>query len=349
MTTVAIITDTHCGVRNNSPFFMEKQARFYRKVFWPIIDELGIQTIFHLGDYFDNVKSLSPLAIHEDRLSFVEPALSRNMNVHMIPGNHDVFHKHTNRVCSLQLMLGSLDGFHVWMAPTLIQIEDMMILMVPWITQDNRDACMQAIQEWKYDYCFGHFEVSGYKMYRGSRECQTGMNRSDFPDISKVRSGHFHEPNGIYLGAPVEYTWADHGCDRGFHVLDLDTLQFTFIRNPETIFREIVYSKDMDPDKVIDMDLTDKIVRLVSGDIKDPEHYEQIRQAIVNESPYELEIKAHHPSHLPVGPGDAGVDGPHESNIDMLRNRIHSGPDNYSGGLTLGIDEILKELEQSCG
>lgn len=36
MTTVAIITDTHCGVRNNSPFFMEKQARFYRKVFWPI-------------------------------------------------------------------------------------------------------------------------------------------------------------------------------------------------------------------------------------------------------------------------------------------------------------------------
>lgn len=346
---IAIITDTHCGVRNNSVYFMDQQEQFYKRVFWPVIDKLGIDTILHLGDYFDSVKSVSMLALHSNIRSFVNPAIERNMKVHMIPGNHDVALKHTNEVCSTEMILGHRPGFHVYNRPTLLGLDGLKVMMVPWITEDNQNISMNAISQDKhYDWCFGHFEVAGYKMYRNSGECRTGMTKKDFPDLSKVRSGHFHEPSEIYLGAPMEYTWSDARCDRGFSVLNTETNKISFARNMLTIFHEVIYSPDMDPSCIPTGTFRNKIVRLISGDVENKDHYDSVRARIEQDDPYELDIQAHHPVHLPLEFGSPGRDYEHETSVDLLKKRIDARAPNVTPNNKPYLDELMTELETIC-
>jgi hypothetical protein len=42
---VAILNDTHCGVRNSSDIFLNYQGAFYRDVFFPYLKEHGIKKI----------------------------------------------------------------------------------------------------------------------------------------------------------------------------------------------------------------------------------------------------------------------------------------------------------------
>ena len=46
---VAIINDTHCGIRNSSDIFIDNAEKFYSDVFFPYLLEHGIQHIVHLG------------------------------------------------------------------------------------------------------------------------------------------------------------------------------------------------------------------------------------------------------------------------------------------------------------
>jgi predicted phosphodiesterase len=56
---IAIINDTHCGMRNSSDIFIEYQDTFYTKVFFPYLKENNIKQIIHLGDYFDHRKYIN--------------------------------------------------------------------------------------------------------------------------------------------------------------------------------------------------------------------------------------------------------------------------------------------------
>jgi len=44
---VAILNDTHCGVRNSSDIFLNYQRRFYEEVFFPYLKEHDIKQILH--------------------------------------------------------------------------------------------------------------------------------------------------------------------------------------------------------------------------------------------------------------------------------------------------------------
>ena len=56
---IAILNDTHCGCRNSSDIFMQYQERFYGEVFFPYLLENDITQILHLGDYYDNRKTVN--------------------------------------------------------------------------------------------------------------------------------------------------------------------------------------------------------------------------------------------------------------------------------------------------
>ena len=47
---VAIITDTHFGARKGNQTFHDYFEQFYKEVFFPTLDEHGIDTVVHLGD-----------------------------------------------------------------------------------------------------------------------------------------------------------------------------------------------------------------------------------------------------------------------------------------------------------
>ena len=56
---VAIITDTHYGARKGSKHLHDYFELFYKNVFFPSLEEEGIDTIIHMGDVFDSRKSVS--------------------------------------------------------------------------------------------------------------------------------------------------------------------------------------------------------------------------------------------------------------------------------------------------
>ena len=52
---IAIITDTHFGGRRGSKAFHEFFGKFYDEVFFPTLEERGIEYCIHMGDAFDNL------------------------------------------------------------------------------------------------------------------------------------------------------------------------------------------------------------------------------------------------------------------------------------------------------
>ena len=46
---IAIINDTHCGIKNGSDVFLDNAESFYKNVFFPYLDEQNITSILHLG------------------------------------------------------------------------------------------------------------------------------------------------------------------------------------------------------------------------------------------------------------------------------------------------------------
>ena len=47
---IAILNDTHFGVRNDSEAFRNYQLKFYNEIFFPYIEKHNIKTLIHLGD-----------------------------------------------------------------------------------------------------------------------------------------------------------------------------------------------------------------------------------------------------------------------------------------------------------
>ena len=56
---IAILNDTHCGVKNGNDVFLNSAEEFYNKVFFPYLKENQIDTILHLGDYFEHRKFIN--------------------------------------------------------------------------------------------------------------------------------------------------------------------------------------------------------------------------------------------------------------------------------------------------
>ena len=103
---VAILNDTHCGVRNSSDIFLKYHERFYNEIFFPYLKEHNIKNILHLGDYYEHRKFVNFKALNANRKHFLEPMRDMGITMDIIPGNHDVYFKNTNELCSLKELLG---------------------------------------------------------------------------------------------------------------------------------------------------------------------------------------------------------------------------------------------------
>lgn len=259
---VAIITDTHWGARGNNIPMMDRFAQFYDDIFYPKIDELGVDTILHLGDLMHNRSNVNYLVAQQMVDSFLVPAKKRGMSVHVIAGNHDVFYRNTNRVNSLERLVGNnFEDVHIhFNEPVELKLDGCKIMLVPWLSKDNYSASMARMQSTSAQILMGHFEINGFEMTKGYL-CDHGLDAKLFHRFDSVYSGHFHHPssgaNITYLGAPYEMDWGDYGGRRGFHIFDTDTRKMEFIANPYKMFNIIQYSdEDMSMEDVANFDVT---------------------------------------------------------------------------------------------
>ena len=143
---IATINDTHFGARSDSLQFDNFFRRFYDEFFFPTLVEREIKTIMHLGDVFDRRKYINYNTLKSCKEYFFDKAASLDIDIHMIPGNHDTYFKNTNDVNSPELLLREYDNVKIYSSITELEFDSRKILFVPWICNENYEESMDKIK-----------------------------------------------------------------------------------------------------------------------------------------------------------------------------------------------------------
>ena len=251
MSTIAIITDSHFGVRSDTPAMYHTQQKFYEQGFFPALDAHGVTRMLHGGDYGDRRKYINFATARFIEHQYRAPLRSRGIREDVIIGNHDCFLRDSTEINSVEELYRHDDSLHIYTQPTELDVDGCGILLLPWICGNNREASMRAIATSSSAVVLGHLELSGFQMHRGMQN-REGLDPSMFDRFGIVMSGHYHHRSAKdpihYLGAPYAMTWADYRDPRGFHLFDTETYALTFIENPHTAFARLVYDDEEAPD-----------------------------------------------------------------------------------------------------
>ena len=258
---IALITDTHFGARNDSLPFNEYFYKFWEEIFFPYIDKRGIDTIIHLGDTMDRRKFVSYKIANDFRTRFIQPIVDRNIDTHILIGNHDTYYKNTNEVNSLAELVGD--------------------------KYDN-------IKFYEENICMGHLEINGFEMHKGHYS-EAGYPKEMFKKFDTVFSGHFHKKSDdgqiYYLGNTYQMTWSDDNCPKGFHIFDTIDKSLERIINPFTIFEKIYYDDtNTDYNKVDVSQYKDKFIKLVVVNKKDLYQFDRFTDRLLQEQTHEVKI-----------------------------------------------------------
>jgi len=296
-TKVAIITDQHFGARNDSIHFLDYYEKFYRDTFFTVLDENGIDTVLILGDTFDRRKYVNFYTLKRTREMFFDKLYAKGIQVHMLAGNHDTYFKNTNDVNSVDLLLQEYNNINVISKPTVINVKNTNICMIPWICTENHNDCIKIMSDTDADICMGHFEIAGFAMYRGMPS-QEGLSRELFRKFDFTFSGHYHHrssADGIhYLGNPYELTWQDYNDARGFHIFDLNTRDLTFIKNSNVMFHKIIYDDKVESiTEITNKDMskyTNTYVKVVVINKTNPYLFDKFMNNLYNVNPVDITI-----------------------------------------------------------
>ena len=299
---VALITDTHWSIRNDSKAFADYFSRFYQNVFFPYLKEHNIKTLIHLGDIFDKRKSVTFFAANRMKEDLIIPMNELGIEGHFIIGNHDVPYRNINKYNSMESLFHNTNyNLKYYSDPTEIEIDGTTILLIPWINTENYDTTMDLVETTKAQIMFGHLELQGFQMYLGTVNTE-GLNADVFKKFDIIGTGHFHhkstEKNVNYLGAPYEMTWGDFNDPRGFHIFDTDTRELTFIQNPYRMFHKIYYSdENKNLDEILDVSLDhikDCVVKVIIINKTNPMFFDQYMDRIEKIGVAELQVVEDH-------------------------------------------------------
>ncbi len=242
---IALLCDSHLGARGDSKIFLEHQAKFFTEQFFPYLQENKIDTVLHLGDIFDRRKYINFYTLKRSKEFLFDVLRDRDIQMHAILGNHDTFWTSSNDVNSVSLLLTEYDNIHVYETdPIELKFGSTKILMCPWLVKETTENAMQVIKKSTAHILCGHFDLKGFEMMRGIVS-EHGFDYKQFAHFEAVYSGHYHHQsqygNVKYLGAQYEMNWSDHACKKGFHVLDTETKELTFVENCNKIYHKLDY------------------------------------------------------------------------------------------------------------
>lgn len=240
---IAIFSDLHLGKHNNSKEWHQVAIDWCE---W-FINELHsqkIKDVIFCGDWHDN---RSEISVHTLDVSALLIDKFKDFNLHMVIGNHDIPYKHGTEVNSISIYKNR-PNIKIYTQLEYIEAYDRKLCLAPW------DSDMSTLQ--KCDALFGHLEIQTFKM-GPVRVCDKGWSASDLVSkCTRVYSGHFHirsekkysEGTITYIGNPFQMDFGDKYDTKGFYVLDLDTLDHTFIKNTISPEHHIIKLSQIDND-----------------------------------------------------------------------------------------------------
>ena len=323
---IALITDTHWGVRNDNVAFLDNSKRFLDEIFFPSIRDNGISTVIHLGDLVDRRKYININTARRMREDFLTPMREHALDVHIIAGNHDTYYKNTNEVNALRELTTSYDFKIYDKFPQEVEFDNTIILMTPWICDENRKLSFEKIRSTPSPILMGHLELAGFEMYRGSIVSH-GDDRNLFDKFDLVCSGHYHHRSSDgtihYLGNHGEFTWSDYDDPKGFHIFDTEKRDLTFIQNPFRIFDKFWYDDvtiGKEPEGYELSHWKNKIVKIIVTNKTNPYRFDRFIEQFEKMGVIDMQIVEDHFNHALED--DASIVDEAESTIDIFKHHI---------------------------
>jgi len=255
---IAIINDTHFGIRNDSALFLEKSLIYFENNFFPELKKRGITTIIHLGDFFDRRKYINFNTLKQVRKRFLEH-IESEYKFHIIIGNHDTYFKNTNEVNALKELFRGYTNIILHDEPKEVNFDDLSVSFIPWINDSNTQEYINYIKNTSSSILMGHLEIRGFEVISGV-DSPVGLDRSLFDKFEMVLSGHFHikqtQKNIHYLGTQYQLNFGDSGVIKGFHILDTETRELEFIENENRLFNIIRYDDSIISEEILESDFS---------------------------------------------------------------------------------------------
>lgn len=338
---IALVTDTHWGVRNDNLAFLDYFDKFYSGIFFSELDKRGITTVLHLGDIVDRRKYISYVTLRRLKEGFITPCLERNIDLHVIVGNHDVPYKNTNDINAMEELFDKA-GINYYSEPVDLEWG----AIVPWINNTNYADTMEFLNNTKNTVVFGHFEIAGCLMDRGNMN-EHGLKISDFKRFDRVMSGHFHHKsttgNIDYLGCPYELTWSDYQDPKGFHIYDTETRELEFVRNPYSMFNKVFYNDEgKTMEEVLDYDpsgYTGTFVKVVKHSTGNPYWFDKFMDKLIKAEPINVQVVDDH-LNLDID-DDEDLVNEAEDTLTILSKYIDQMPNNVP---KKKLDSLMKSL-----
>ena len=342
---IALITDTHWGVRNDSTHFLDYFQNFYENEFFPKLEKEGITTIVHLGDIVDRRKYINYVTLRRMKDVFIDECEKRGIDLHVIVGNHDVPFKDTNDFNSMNELFDNT-SVNYYSKPETIDFDGHEILLMPWINHQNYAHAIKTMDETTAQVMFGHLEIAGCLMNVGMPNPH-GMKVSDFDKFDLVCSGHFHTKSNTknieYLGCPYELTWVDFNDPKGFHIYDTETRVLEFIENPNTMFKKVFYSDDNKTvEEVLDFDFDaykGVYVKLIKQTVDNAYWFDLFMDKLYKADPIHIQIVEDH-LNLDLE-DDEDIINEAEDTVTIMSKYINNMPESIP---KVKLDHLMREL-----
>jgi DNA repair exonuclease SbcCD nuclease subunit len=340
---IGIFTDTHYGAKKGSKHLHDYFELFYKNVFFPALEEHGVETVIHMGDAFDSRKSIDYQSLEWAKRVVFDPL--KKYQVHMIVGNHDCYFKNSNHVNSPELLLQDYSNIKTYSSPTNTKICGIDMTLIPWICSENYDETLKVIQKSKSKIVMGHLELKGFRVNKHLVMDEHGADPKMFDKFDKVFSGHYHtrSDNGkiFYLGNPYEMYWNDVNDTRGFHIFDTETLEHTPIDNPYRLFYNIYYEDT--PYQTFDSsEYVSKIVKVIVRKKSKPKDFERFIDKLYKIGIQDLKIV----ENFDIQENENFVIDEEENTISILNRYIDESECDFDKNIIKGIFEEL--YKQAC-
>ena len=334
---VAIISDIHFGVNKNSELFLNSSLKFFKTQFVPYLIENDINVILVLGDVFDSRSSINVKTNNEVWTLFSE--VLKGFNVKILVGNHDIYYKTTIDVNSLK-GLNELKDVDVIKSITHMDILGINCLMCPWIVDYDDKEFHDALNNSNADVLFGHFDIVGFTL-NSSKVSDVGVKSDVFSNFKKVFSGHYHTPSSkkigrteiVYIGSPYQIDRNDMNDDKGFIILNLETLRYKRVINTTSLKFITVEYPDLPKDFEVNGNIVDAHITVTKN---------QLKNNLIDE--YLSNLESMHPAEK-INPIFTVVS---DDQVDMgssIDNGIHSIPDLLE--LYINNDDSIDDNEKT--
>lgn len=214
---ILIHGDPHFGEYANNQKFLEYQLGFYEDVMFPYVIDNKIDYVVNLADTFTNRQSTSNYILSEVSRRYFNWFNINEIDNYILTGNHDCYYKESLSHSSLEPFRSEYNTIIDKPMNMEIGTKNNSILLSCHPYGTKPEDFIEG------DYGFFHDEFKGYKM-NASKKCEDGIDPSTIQKYKDVFIGHFHTPNGIYVGTPYQLNFSQFNDQtHGFIVLDTET------------------------------------------------------------------------------------------------------------------------------